>query len=330
MQLPAYLQGRQSRSLVDRALTGMGSVLPPHISIGGNRFTLIDAAGGKKPVETLHLDVCVIDLSDQMAKQYYEFDYEPGSDDPPTCFSDNGITPSPGSSKVQARTCAECPQNARGSATSKLSGKPIKACRDEKRLAVIILGVPDMLFQLKVTPGSFKNWAAYVERCKSQGVDMDVLVTRLSFEADKNGVLTFTPANWIDAPTADIRDKAWAAKATDALVGRGEVALPPPAATQLGVIAADPFTAHAAVAQQPFGTAIPPSAPPAAGTAAPAPGKRTRRTKAEMEAERQGAAAAPASQVAPFRETPHGAPFGIATPAPIPAAVDAALDSFFK
>lgn len=325
MQLPAYLQGRQSRSLVDRALTGMGSVLPPHISIGGNRFTLVDTAGGKKPVETLHLDVCVIDLSDQMAKQYYEFDYEPGSDDPPTCFSDNGITPSPGSSKVQARTCAECPQNARGSATSKLSGKPIKACRDEKRLAVIILGVPDMLFQLKVTPGSFKNWAAYVERCKSQGVDMDVLVTRLSFEADKNGVLTFTPANWIDAPTADIRDKAWAAKATDALVGRGgEVALPPPAATA-------PFPAPSAAF--PLTDTAPPSttiAPTATSAASPSDGKRKRRTKAEMEAERQGAAAAPASQVAPFRETPHGAPFGIATPAPIPAAVDAALDSFFK
>ena len=85
--LPAHLQGRQQRQLVDNALAGMAGALPPHVSIAGNRFTLVDAAGGKKPVETLHLDCCIIDVADTLAKQYYELEYEPDAGDPPTCWS---------------------------------------------------------------------------------------------------------------------------------------------------------------------------------------------------------------------------------------------------
>jgi len=334
MELPAHLRGRNAPSLIDRAMVGMGGALPPRITIRGNRFTLVDAAGGKRPVDTLHLDTCIVDLSDGFSKQYYEFVFEDGSDDPPTCFSINGIVPSPEAQSPQARTCAECEKNRRGSAVSKLTGAKIKACRDEKLLAVLVMGAPDMLFQLKVTPGSFKNWGAYYERCKTQGVDFNVLITRIAFEADKNGVLTFTPVNFIDTPTADIRDKAWAAKATDALVGRGGVALPAPAAPAMisatGGVQPRPFDATGAGGTPAAFMDSPQTTLTAPSSAAPAssPPKRTRRTKAEMEAERQ--AAAPAPQAAPFRAEPAPAPFGIATPTPTPAAVDAALDSFFK
>jgi len=340
--LPAHLQNRQTRSLIDHALTGIGGALPPHLSIGGNRFTLVDAAGSKQLVQTLHLDCCIVDLSDHMAKQYYEYDYEPGSDDPPTCYSTNGIVPDAGAAKRQARTCAECPQNSRGSATSKLSGKPIKACRDEKWLAILLTDMPGILFQLKVTPGSFKNWASYVERVKNQGVDMNVLLTRLSFEPEKNGVLTFAPINWIDAAMADMRDKAYAGNATDILVGRSEaqVALPGPTVTVALPRVEPQQIVASAFATAPFQQPGPTSVPLAE------PGKRKRRTKAEIAAANAANGGlpstimgqpsqqdvAPAFQKAPFRPDPapvQPAPFGIQQSNPMPAAVSSALDDFF-
>lgn len=346
--LPAHLQGRQQRQLADNALAGMSGALPPHISIGNNRFTLVDAAGGKRPIETLHLDCCIVDVADTLAKMYFEFDYEPGADDPPTCWSPNAVAPSRESVKMQARTCAECQWNVRGSETSKISGKPIKACRDEKWLAVLVPGVNDLIFQLKVTPGSFKAWKAYVERCKSQGVDMSLLLTRIAFDTEggKTGVLTFAPFNWIDAQMADLRDKAWASKATDALVGRGDTPAALPAAATI-VVAGNvtPLNVLAGGGVSAAGGNPYPTAPVVEQPQQADQGRRKRRTKAEIEAARSaqngsapaGAPAStfpqpqPANQPAPFRPDPAPAQpsFGIQQPSPLPADAAAAIDSFF-
>ena len=43
--LPAHLQGRQSRNLAQKAIDNIGAGNPPHLSIAGGRFTLVDVAG---------------------------------------------------------------------------------------------------------------------------------------------------------------------------------------------------------------------------------------------------------------------------------------------
>ena len=78
MQLPAHLQGRQIKSLTERAAEGMGSTLPPHISIRGNSFTFVDAAGNEyQPVLTF--DAAIVDVSDVMCKRYYDKPFDPGA-----------------------------------------------------------------------------------------------------------------------------------------------------------------------------------------------------------------------------------------------------------
>jgi hypothetical protein len=220
MNLPAHLRKTQLPRLSDRATEGMGSALPPHISIRGNEFTLVDAAGEKTSVETKHLDVAFIDMSDVMCKLYYDKDWNPDSNDPPICWSANGIGPSKEAMTPQSPTCQQCPNNVRGSAVSKLSGASIKACRDEKWLAVLVEGYKDLIFQFRVTPGSFKNWSAYSEKFKKQPFDIRDVVTRLQFEKDKNGVVTFTPTGWLPVPMTELRDKLVTSKATDGIVGR--------------------------------------------------------------------------------------------------------------
>jgi hypothetical protein len=224
-QLPAYLLNRKSTVLTERATQGMGGLLPPHISIGGNQFTLIDRAGNDTPAGQV-LQVCVVDISDVMAKRYYENDWVKGADDPPTCWSSNGIGPSRDATVPQSPTglCADCEWNKRGSDTSRISGKPIKACRDEKLLAVMIPSYRlDMLFQLVLTPGSFKNWIAFMAPFKQGNIDVSDVVIQVEFEAQVNGVLEFKPISYINEQTFAAREKALLEKATDEYVGRNDV-----------------------------------------------------------------------------------------------------------
>jgi hypothetical protein len=348
--LPTYLQNRQSQRVAEGAADGIGGSLPPHISIRGNEFTLVDAAGNKAEVPEKYLDVCFVDRSELVCKQYYENDYVDGSNEPPTCWSANGVAPSIEAITPQSATCATCEWNARGSDVSKISGKAIKACRDEKWTAVILPKYPAMVFQFRVTPGSFKAWKGYTDKFKGQQTDLSDVVTRLAFEKGKNGVLTFEATAYIDETLFNAREAATIEKKTDVLVGRNDrpiqaALVAPPA----GGGQAPPLSPPAAQAQTPpgFTTAASPafgkSPSSAAPTAEPA-ARRRRRTKAEIEAANAAGAAQavhpePAgfgggqAGPAPFRPEPApggGPPFGIATQAVDPdPAMKGMLDNIF-
>ncbi len=344
--LPAYLQSRQSRIVSDGAADGIGGSLPPHISIRGNEFTLIDAAGNKQEVPEKYLDVCFVDRSDVVCKQYYEQDYVDGANDPPTCFSANGIAPSVEAVNPQSPTCATCEWNVRGSDVSKISGKAIKACRDEKWTAVILPKYPAMVFQFRVTPGSFVSWKGYVDKFKGQATDLSDVVTRLAFEKGKNGVLTFEAVSYIDEVLYKARESAATERKTDTLVGRNDRPIQAAIADARQAEEQRPLAPpapNAGFGGQPNGPA--PQAPVSA-TAEPA-GRRKRRTQAEIAADNakaSGAAlAAPGpgfgggqAGPAPFRPAappePTGGPqFGIQQHAVAPdPAMTAMLGNIFK
>lgn len=222
-QLPAHLQARQKRDLVGAAIGGLNTGSPPHISIAGNRFTLVDDAGNQKPMQTLYLDVCVIDANHSVSKIYFDprTPFEPGGDNsnPPLCWSDNGVGASAQASQPQNTSCQLCPQNAWGSATSKATGKPVKACNDVKKVAVVVPGI-DMVFLLRIPPASLKNWGKYCQTLAGHGVDLPDAVTRLEFESQ--GVLKFTPMGYVDEAVAAFSDKVMVAKGTDILIGRND------------------------------------------------------------------------------------------------------------
>lgn len=233
---PAYLDDNLP-TLNDRATQGLGALLPPHISIRGNAFTLVDAAGnqrahtmrvtlpnGQTQEQAAPLEALVADISDHVCKQFYANpDWTPDSNDPPDCWSANGVAPSRDAVNPQARTCAECKQNVRGSRVSKMSGAAIKACRDEVWTALILPQYPGMIFQLKITPGSFQAWRAYCELVKARA-DLGQIMTRVTFEAGVNGVLRFEPTGeWAPQALYEARKKALATKTTDSFVGRNDV-----------------------------------------------------------------------------------------------------------
>jgi hypothetical protein len=223
MNLPVHLQNRQRRDLVGAALGGINAGSPAHISIADNRFTLIDDAGNKQVVPTHHVDVCVIDANAAVSRVYFDprVPFVPGGDNnnPPICWSDNGIGASAQAPQPQNTSCQLCPQAAWNSAVSKQTGKGVPACSSVKKIAVLVPGV-NMVFAFRIPPASLKSWLKYCQTLAGHGVDLPDALTRLSFESQ--GVLKFEPVGYVDAPTVEMGDRALDAKATDILIGRND------------------------------------------------------------------------------------------------------------
>lgn len=239
-QLPAHLQKYQAPDVGAALSQNLGSAMPPHVSIEGGRFKLIDASNNEIPVATfdpqigVYLDAVIIDVNEHMSRTYYIRDYDPSAaGSPPDCWSDNGVAASIGATSVPllqpphpragqpAATCAECPMAVWGSKISNLGSK-IPACSQKQKAALLVPGFTT-LFMLAIPPNSHKFLREYVERSRGSGVNMADVITRISFVAGVQGTLQFSPVAYIDEPTAILRQAAYTEKKTDALVGRNDV-----------------------------------------------------------------------------------------------------------
>jgi hypothetical protein len=232
-QLPAYLLNRQSRGSTEDMVAGIGSGIPAHLSITDNRFTLVDASGNEKPVQTFHLDICIVGSNNNVSRVFYDPSkkYTKGDNAPPLCFSDNGTGPSRQSSTPQSPTCAVCPHAEWGSAVSALSGRGIPACQSGKKLAFIVPGDADeIVYMLKVPPASLKNLQKYVKTLAANSIgsrpaEPPDVITRLEFESQ--GVLKFSPTTLVDEDTYNRTEQVYASDVIRQVTGRDDTAIDP-------------------------------------------------------------------------------------------------------
>ena len=334
--LPAYLQNKTSRGLAQTLVGNLGAGSPPFLSIMGNRFTLIDAAGEEIPVSTYdpkigpYVDCVVIDALERTSKIFYDKPFDPGATqyEPPACFSDNGVAPSRNATKPQSPTCAACPQAAWGSKVSAVSGKGVKACSDIQKIAILITGF-EMPFLCRVPPNSRTNFRGYVNKFVGQQVDVCDVVTRITFEPGGIGTLHFDAVGFIDEASFGQREKLSAAHATDAMIGRTDMpiqgAIAAPAAAP-ALAAPTPFVPVAATPSMPMAP-LPQAAQPPATAASPSSGRRRRNT-AEAAPQGQPAQAPFMAQPAPQPNGPTPN-FGMSN-APAPnAEISATLEGLF-
>lgn len=341
--LPAYLTQSQGPRLAERTVQHLGAAAQPYLSIEGNRFTLIDATGAEEPVITVdaqtgmpYIDGVVIDALEVESKIYYKDPYggKQAAGKPPDCWSDNGVTPSRNAGTPQSPTCAACPQAVWGSKIG-VSGKGVPACGKYQKLALMLPG-DDVMFLLRVPPNSLSNLRDYLHRFRGQNFDVKDVITRISFVKDQLGTLVFHATQMIEEPVYRQREAAYVAKATDQLVGRGDLprdALPAPATRQISHSPENRQDIQAFVPRDPAGNVMAPTPPTAQPGFVPAPmgqanypaqtatapvqpppaerPKRTRRTAAQIAADNaaSGQMAPPAPQPqgvqqAPFRPAP--------------------------
>lgn len=211
MNIPSFLLNRNVRGVAQAATAGLLASVPAHISITGNKFTLVDAAGNEKPTGYLHegnlsLDIVIVYANPNVSKIFYDRPYDPNDSGPPDCFSDNGQAPSINAGTPQSNLCSVCPKNSWGSATSNMTGKQTKACQDSKKLGVLVPAIAgEMVFMLKVPPNSLKGLNAYVRKIAEwdlgpRKADPSDITTRISFESQ--GTLRFDEVDFISEQAA--------------------------------------------------------------------------------------------------------------------------------
>jgi len=231
-----FLGGRQRRQLGEASLKGLGFSQPAHISRLGGRFHLVGETGEYQPVTTFdpqigaYIDMVIVDVNENRSKIYFDRSkpYDANREDPPLCFSDNGVAPSVNAIQPQHETCAGCPQNVKGSAISGLTGAEVWACKDQKKLAVIVNGIAGV-WLFVIPPASLKKYRAYVEWIVRQqlpganrAADPADMITRVFFNQGSPNVLEFRAEGLVTAEIAALQDKLWETGATDAIVGRND------------------------------------------------------------------------------------------------------------
>lgn len=145
------------------------------------RIMRADGDGPENSVQVIILKAATV-----ISKIWYENGYVEGSNAPPDCFSNNGVTPEPSSAKLQNPVCATCKQNVWGSRITP-AGKQGKACADNKRLAIVpLLDIPNEAFGgpmlLRVPPASLQDLSTFGTQMQRLGFHYYAIGTRISFD----------------------------------------------------------------------------------------------------------------------------------------------------
>jgi len=303
VQVPAHLAGRVGvPSALAQSLTGglgSGGESFPRISIKGARFRIVEG-DTETVLESTSLDVVVVGANPRLSKTWYAKAWTPDSEpQAPDCFSLDGVSPDPQATDPQNDLCASCPQNAWGSKVTP-TGQQIKACSDNKRLAVVSADDPTgPVYLLSVTPAALKGLNQYQKELSVRGIPPEIVKTKISFDTDASfPKLKFGFGGFLDADSQAVVDTLFGATQVKEITGetlRQPVAIPQ-------------IAAPAPVAPKPAVQAVAPVVEPAP---APAP--------AQAAAPKRGfGAAKPAASVSPAK------PVQVKAPAAAPADTQAA------
>lgn len=188
-QLPAHIAELFGDTSNDDLMGGVSGGFPViHIkgkvwSITDNGvntpLTRVDESGDEYPVNAI--EVVIVKANPNVSKVYYKDGFEEGSQERPTCYSNDGVRPAEDALEPQADACLACPLNAWGSRVTE-NGSKAKACADVRRICVASLGDLDKPMLLRVPAGSLKELVAYGELLKKRSVPYQAVLTRISFD----------------------------------------------------------------------------------------------------------------------------------------------------
>jgi len=187
IQIPAHLSAKigQPSALSQSLASGIsGGVSFPRISLKGSRFRIVED-GTETVLDTTSLDVIIVGANPKLSKTYYAKEWNKDSEPAaPDCYSLDGIRPHPESEAPQNDLCASCPHNAWGSKVTP-NGQQVKACSDQKRLAIVAADDPDgPIYLLQVTPSALKGLNAYHKELSMRGIPAEIVKTKISFDTD--------------------------------------------------------------------------------------------------------------------------------------------------
>lgn len=234
--------------------------------------------------------------AENITKAWYAKAYTPGSTEAPDCYSNDGRIPAPGCKAPQSSNCAQCPKNAFGS--HPVTGRG-KACGDRKLVVLVWEGLPNELMTFNVPTMSMQSLRKIDTELRNHNIPIQSVMVEMSFDpAVQYPVVKIAAVGFIDKDTAlSLLERSRTQEVADLLrevdyddqpdQPQGAASPVPQQTFQLG---------QQGTAAQQFppaeNTSAAHQAPPVNTTLQqPEKPKRTRRTKAEMEAARAAEAA---------------------------------------
>jgi hypothetical protein len=160
------------------------------ISIRGGRFRMM--VGGEQVLvnNSGELNVVIVNAAG-LARTYYEGNYDPDNPVPPVCWSNDTRVPAPEvpEENRKAARCADCEMNIKGSGQG-----DTRACRFSQRLAVVLEGDLETVYQLQVPAASIFGEAkgnnmglqAYVRFLTAHNTPVIAVVTKLRFDENSD------------------------------------------------------------------------------------------------------------------------------------------------
>jgi hypothetical protein len=217
--IPAHLTARVgSPSALGQSLTGglsSGGESFPRISIKAARFRIVEG-DTETVLDTTALEVVIVGANPRLSKTWYAKAWTKDSEpQAPDCFSLDGISPDAQATDPQNDLCASCPHNAWGSKVAP-NGQQLKACSDQKRLAIVAADDPEgPVYLLSVTPAALKGLNQYHKELSVRGIPPEIVKTKVTFDTDASfPKLQFSFGGFLDEETQ---------KAVDGLFGSNQV-----------------------------------------------------------------------------------------------------------
>lgn len=229
LQIPSYL--KKTKADASAFASGVAPSFPV-LSIKGKVFTLVRNQERKRITKVNEdgeeeaataLELVLLAANPNLTKVFYEGAFEEGSQEKPTCYSDDGVTPGSDSKKRQAKTCAACPHNVWGSGQN---GKG-KACQDNRRIAVAPAGRLDDPMLLRVPPASLKPLAEYAGEIDRHGIPLHGVVTKVRFDQDMaTPKLMFSARGLLDEARFEQAEESSKSELVNQIIGMTRSAAP--------------------------------------------------------------------------------------------------------
>jgi hypothetical protein len=245
---------RESRRM-DRMSSGGGSTMRRIQLSNGRTFKRV--VNGEQIGKAAHdtLDVIIVDWLTKPSRKFYATAYDKEAKATlPDCWSNDGIAPEAGAKNRQHTSCNGCPKDIRGSAPNNK-----KACRYERRLAVLVAGDPSGdVYQIAIpgmsifsdNDGNVYGFEGYVKFLLASNEALDTVVTRLIYDRDADTAkigfkpirhLTEMEAAFVDAAQDDPETEKYTKLTVGAVDGATAPAPKLAIAAAPTVAPADPF-----------------------------------------------------------------------------------------
>lgn len=181
---------RESRRM-DRMSSGGNSTMRRIQLSNGRTFKRV--VNGEQIGKAAHdmLDVIIVDWLAKPSRKFYATAYNKEAKPTlPDCWSNDGIVPEASAKNKQHTTCNGCPKDIKGSAPNNK-----KACRYERRLAVLVAGDPSGdIYQITIpgasvfsdNDGNVYGFEGYMKFLLASNEALDTVVTRLVYDAESD------------------------------------------------------------------------------------------------------------------------------------------------